>query len=305
MIDIAGRVAFITGGASGAGFGQARVFGAAGARIALADVRPAALASAVALLHADGIEAWAVPLDVTDRTAFAAAADGAEAHFGAPVTLLFNTAGVNGFGSVEKLTYSDFDWLLGVNLGGVVNGMQTFVPRMISAGLGGHVVSVASVGGFHGGRMTGPYSAAKAAVISLMESYAEALPAHGIGVTVLCPASIRSNIASSYETRPATAGGTGVITDEGFVGSLREVYSHGMDPEDLAVHLKRSMERGDLYAIPYPEVREDLETAFGRILDAVPEGDDLSPDGVRRRVRALDAFRRASGRAVETPSAPA
>ncbi|QEW04534.1 SDR family NAD(P)-dependent oxidoreductase [Microbacterium lushaniae] len=292
MNPFAGRVAFITGAASGAGFGQAVVFGRAGARIVVADVREAAVEEAVDRLRAQGIEAWGIPLDVTDRVAYAAAADAAESHFGDPVTLLFNTAGVNGFGSAETLTFADYDWLLGVNLGGVVNGMVTFVPRMIEAGRGGHVASVASVGGLEGGLMTAPYSAAKAGVISLMESYAKVLPRHGIGVTVLCPANIRSNIATSHDLRPGDGGDTGIRTDEQFVSALTEVHRHGMEPETLALHLKHAMEAGELYAIPYPEVREDLERKFGSVLDAVPVVDPLAPGGSEARTEALRQFRR-------------
>jgi NAD(P)-dependent dehydrogenase (short-subunit alcohol dehydrogenase family) len=298
MKDFRNRVAFITGGASGAGFGQASTFGRAGARIAIADVRRDALDDAVARLAALGVDAWGVALDITDREAYRRAADAVEDHFGDPVTLLFNTAGVNGFGSIERMTYDDFDWILGVNLGGVINGMQTFVPRMIDAGRGGHITSVASVGGFQGGRMTGPYAASKAAVISLMESYAQVLPSYGIGVSVLCPASIRSNIAESHLTRSEPAA-TGVLVDDEFVDELREVYSHGMDPEHLALHLKRAIERDQLYVIPYPEVRDDLEHTFGRILDAIPDVDDLAPTGAAERQRALAAFRATARRRVE------
>lgn len=290
MKDFADRVAFITGGASGAGFGQAVVFGQAGARVAIADVRADALDEAVGQLRDRGIDAYGVQLDITDRAAYARAVDDVEAHFSAPVTLLFNTAGVNGFGSVEQMTGDDFDWILDVDLGGVINGMLTVVPRMIAAGHGGHVVSVASMGGFVGGRMTGPYSAAKAAVISLMESYAEVLPTHDIGVTVLCPANIRSNIAESHQTRQAPAE-TGIMTNEEFVGALREVYSHGIEPIELAEHLKRGVEAGDLYVIPYPEVRDDLERIFQRRLDAVLAPDDRALAGMAEREAALEAFR--------------
>lgn len=291
MSAYAERVAFITGGASGAGFGQAAVFGRAGARIVIADRRAEAVAEAVERLRGEGVTAWGLTLDVTDREAFARAADAVEEHYGDPVTLLFNTAGVNGFGSIETMTFADFDWLLGTNLDGVVNGMCTFVPRMLAADRGGHVVSVASVGGFTGGRMTGPYSAAKAAVISLMESYAQVLPARGIGVTVLCPANIRTNIAAATAERPPLADASGVRVDEEFVGALRRVHESGMDPEVLALHLKAAMDAGELYAVPYPEVREEIERAFGRVLDAIPVADEIDPEGVERRMRALAAFR--------------
>lgn len=302
MMVVEGRVAVITGGASGAGLGQARVFGRAGARIAIADVRDEPRRTAAAALREEGIDVWDVALDVTDRAGFAWVADAVEDHFGAPVTLLFNTAGVNGFGSVETMTASDFDWLLGVNLGGVVNGMTTFVPRMIEAGQGGHIATVASVGGFEGGRMTAPYSAAKSAVIRLMESYAQALPEYGIGVTVLCPANIRSGIAESVRLRQGTVSeDSGVMAGEGFLDALREVHDHGMEPEDLALHLKRAMEEGALYCIPYPEVREDLERGFGRILDAIPDVDELAPAAAAERVEALARFRE-SARAGARPA---
>lgn len=291
MTTYRGRVAFITGGASGAGFGQALVFGLSGARIAIADVRADAVAEAVTSLRDQGVEAFGVELDVTDRAAYARAVDAVEAHFGAPVTLLFNTAGINAFGPVERMTFADFDRILAVNLSGVINGLVTLVPRMIEAGLGGHVVAVASVGGFEGGRTTAPYSAAKAAVINLMESYAQALPDYGIGVTVLCPASIRSNIAESHREHLAAAGASGVIADDGFIDALAEIYASGMAPETLALHLKASMEAGDLYCIPYPEVRGQLESCFGRILDAIPDGDEHDARAAASRAAALEVFR--------------
>ena len=129
MIDYTGKVALITGGASGAGFGQVTVFAEAGCKIAIADIRPPAIAEATAKLREQGAHVHGIALDVTDRAAYGRAADEVEKVFGKPPELLFNTAGVNAFGPVEKLTYDDFDWLLGVNLGGVVNGMVTFVPR--------------------------------------------------------------------------------------------------------------------------------------------------------------------------------
>src|SRR5579862_1342373 len=137
--DFRDQIAFITGGASGAGFGQAEVFGKAGARIAIADVRAEAVRDALARLDEMGIAAHGIVLDITDREAYARAADEVEAVFGAPPTLLFNTAGVNSFGPLENTTYGDFDWLIGVNLGGVINGMVTFVPRIIKAGKPAHI----------------------------------------------------------------------------------------------------------------------------------------------------------------------
>jgi NAD(P)-dependent dehydrogenase (short-subunit alcohol dehydrogenase family) len=156
MQDFNGQVAFITGGASGAGLGQALVFGRAGAKIVIADLRADAIEAALTQLRAEGITAHGIVLDITDRAAYACAADEVEQVFGAAPTMLFNTAGVNSFGPVEKTTYADFDWLIGVNLGGVINGMVTFVPRMIESGRPGHIVTTSSLGGLSGSALPRP-----------------------------------------------------------------------------------------------------------------------------------------------------
>jgi NAD(P)-dependent dehydrogenase (short-subunit alcohol dehydrogenase family) len=198
MTDFKGKVAFVTGGASGAGFGMAQIFSEAGCKVVIADVRQDHLDEAAAYFKEKGAPVHAIKLDVTDRAAFAAAADEVEQVFGAPPDLLILTAGVNVFGPAEASTYDDYDWVMGVCLGGVVNGLVTFVPRMIKAGKGGHIASTVSWGAFGAGPMTAPYTAAKAAALSLMESYFVALKPYGIGVTALCPANIRSRI---YEAR--------------------------------------------------------------------------------------------------------
>jgi NAD(P)-dependent dehydrogenase (short-subunit alcohol dehydrogenase family) len=289
MKDFDGKIAFITGGASGAGLGQARVFAEAGCRIALADLRREALDAAAASLRSSHAEVHPIQLDVTDRAAYARAADEVERVLGRAPDLLFNTAGVNTFGPLEKSTYEDFDWLLGVNLGGVVNGMQTFVPRMIKAGRGGHIVTTSSVGGFEGSALAGIYSAAKAAVINLMEGYRMSLEKYGIGVSVLCPANIKSNIAEATRTRPAHLASSGYVVNEATIKSLQGIYSHGMEPTELARHVKRGIEENQLYIIPYPEVRAGLEAHFAAIVGSVLPLDQ-DPEGARKRTEALRAW---------------
>lgn len=286
MKNFSEQVMFITGGASGAGFGQAKVFGRAGARIAVADVRPDAVRQAVNALQGEGIDTHGIVLDVTDRAAYAQAADDVERVFGGPPTILSNTAGVNSFGPVERTTYDDFDWIIGVCLNGVINGLVTFVPRMIASGRPGHIVTVSSLGGLMGGAMTAPYSAAKAAVVNLMESYRLGLEQHGIGVSVVCPANIRSNIAEASRLRPAKYRHSGYVENEEAIASLHSIYRHGMEPETLAGHIMRGIEDGALYIIPYPEARELLEARFNAILESVP-GLDTDPEGVKRRNEAL------------------
>ena len=289
MKDFKDQVAFITGGASGAGFGQALVFGRAGARIVIADVRAPAVEKALADLKKEGIAAHGIVLDITDRAAYAKAADEVEKVFGGPPTLLFNTAGVNSFGPVENSTYDDFDWLIGVNLGGVVNGMVTFVPRMIKAGKPAHIVTVSSLGGLQGSALAAPYSAAKAAVINLMEGYRMSLEKHGIGVSVLFPANIKSNIAEAVRIRPARFSNTGDVETQEAIDSLHSIYIHGMEPVELAGHVKRAIEANQLYIIPYPEAKEGLKKHFDAILESVLPM-EADPEGAKKRVAAMQAW---------------
>jgi NAD(P)-dependent dehydrogenase (short-subunit alcohol dehydrogenase family) len=286
MKDFAGKIAFITGGASGAGFGQAQLFGRAGCRIAIADIRQSAIDEALEKLRAEGIEAEGFCFDLTDRAAYAKAADAVEAHFGRAPQLLFNTAGVNSFGPVEATTFGDFDWLINVNLGAVINGMVIFVPRMIAAGGEAHIVTVSSAGGFRGSAGAAPYCAAKAAVINLMESYRESLAKHDIGVSVVCPANIKSNIAEATRIRPAESGETGYVVNDDTVASLHSIHVHGMEPLDLAGHIKSAIEKNELYIIPYPEMAEGLRKHFDDILSAIPPLDS-DPEGVKQRTEAF------------------
>jgi NAD(P)-dependent dehydrogenase (short-subunit alcohol dehydrogenase family) len=301
MAEYAGKVAFITGGASGAGFGQATVFAEAGCRIVVADVRKAAVDEAVAKLRAQGAEAHGIALDVTDRAAYARAADEVEKVFGKPPELLFNTAGVNSFGPVENSTFDDFDWILGVDLGGVVNGMVTFVPRMIKAARGGYIVTTASVGGFYGSPAAAIYSAAKAAVINLMESYRLSLARYQIGVSVLCPANIRSNIFEASRLRPAQFRKTGYVENDEVIQSLRSIHAHGLDPVVLARRTKEAMEASQLYIIPYPEQKEPLEQHFKQIVDSVLPL-EADPEGARERTEALKNWAKARPSAMSSKS---
>lgn len=286
MKNFNGKIAFITGGASGAGFGQAVLFGGLGCRIFIADVRQEALEAALEQLRELGIEAQGTVLDISDRVAYAKAADEVEAVFGGPPQLLFNTAGVNSFGPLEQATYEDFDWIIGVNLHGVINGMQTFVPRMIASGQEGHIVTTSSMACFGGNASSSIYAMTKAAVFNLMESYAQSLPPMGIGVSVLCPASIRSNIADAQETRPEhLAANSGFRSDPAFIELQRNLYGNGMDPVELAGHVKRAIEEGQLYVLPFPETKDGVEKYFGTIIDSFV---DLESDREAAQKRAQD-----------------
>ena len=294
MKDFQGKVAFITGGGSGAGFGQAKVFSEAGCKVVIADVRRDHLEEASAYFRQQGADFLAIELDITDRKAYRDAADLVERTYGTPPQLLFNTAGVNAFGPAEASTFEDFDWVTGVCYGGVVNGMVTFLSRMIKAGLGGHICTTASMGGLMGTPACAPYSAAKAAVINLMESYYLALKPYGIGVSCLCPAGIKTNIGESSYTRPEHLANTGYNTNEKTIEFMRHHYSFGIDPVELAQIFKKGIEDDVLYVLPFPEPEQRMRDITGRMADYT------TAEGTRKQDEAT-AKRRAQMRENPAP----
>ena len=299
MKDFDGKIAFITGGASGLGLGLAKVLTEAACKVVIVDIRQDHLDEALAYFRGKNAAVHGIKLDITDRAAYAAAADEVERVFGGPPQLLFNNAGVNTFGPTEKSTYEDWDWLMGVLLGGVINGMQTFVPRMIAAGQGGYIVNTSSMGGFQGSDAAAIYCAAKAAVNNLSESYNKSLKKYGIGVSVCCPANIRSNIAEATLTRPEHLKNTGYLVNDDSINSLRRIHSAGMEPTELAGHIKQGIEDEQLYIIPYPEEKEGLERHFKEIVDSVLPM-EADPEGARHRTEALRAWAAERRQMVET-----
>ncbi len=288
MQNFAGKVAFITGGGSGVGLGQAKVFARAGATVVLADIRAEHLDAALAYFRSIGTPAYGIQLDVTDRAAFERAAQETERVAG-PVQLLFNTAGVSMFGPLEESTYEDYDWMMGVNFGGIVNGIRTFVPRMIRHAQGGYIVNTASMSGLIASGPAGIYSASKFAVVGLSQALRQSLDRYHIGVSVLCPGNVNTNIAESAYTRPAHLGNSGYHFDEEVMTTFRNIYSAGMDPVTLAEHTIAAMARNQLYVIPYPEMRQRLVDHFESILACFPPPDS-DPDGVTKRQAAMARF---------------
>jgi NAD(P)-dependent dehydrogenase (short-subunit alcohol dehydrogenase family) len=273
MKDFKDKIVFITGGASGAGFGQAQIFSEAGAKVVIADVRQDHLDEAVAYFKGKSASVHAIKLDVTDRAGYAAAADEIERVCGGAPDVLILTAGVNVFGPAEASSYDDYDWVVGVCFGGVVNGLVTFVPRMIKKGTGGYIAATVSWGAFGAGSMTAPYSAAKAAVLNLMESYHLALKPYGIAVSALCPANIRSRIYEAALHRPENLNNTGYNVSEDTQSFLATIHQNGMDPRVLAEHLKKGMEDEVFLIIPYNNGPRMVEMEFERFKHyASPEG---------------------------------
>jgi NAD(P)-dependent dehydrogenase (short-subunit alcohol dehydrogenase family) len=200
------KVAVITGGASGIGLATATALAREGARLVLADIEQAALDRAVASLSAEGAEVIGVLTDVGDRASVQALADAAWQHFGA-VHILFNNAGVAVFGPTHEMTHADWEWSIRVNLWGPVHGVECFVPRMVAQNQGGHVLFTASFAGLVPNRELGPYCVTKFGVVALAECLQKDIKAHGIGVSVLCPMRVTTNIDESFRNRPDELGG--------------------------------------------------------------------------------------------------
>lgn len=266
MKDFAGKLAFITGGASGAGFGQAQIFSEAGMKVVVADVRQDHIDKAAAYFKDKDAQVHFIMLDVMDRAGWAAAADETERVFGTTPDLFIQTAGVNAFGPVEASTFEDFDWVVGVNFGGVVNGLITFVPRMIKAGKGGHITTTVSLAAFMAHSGVAPYTAAKTATLNLMESYHQALKPYGIEVSAMIPANIRSNINDAViKTRPEHLKNTGYnVTEETVEYMYDTMQAYGIDPRELAVRHKKGIEDGVFLIVPYPSGAKIFERSLER-----------------------------------------
>ena len=206
MRHVRGKTAFITGGASGMGLAMARSFRAAGMKVVITDVEPAALDAVRAEFESSNAEFLTLPLDVADRAAFEEAAAAAEARFG-KVHLVCNNAGVAVGGPIDRMTYNDWDWVTNVNYHGVVNGIRTFVDRIKAHGEGGHFVNTASMAGHISIPGLSVYTATKFAVVGISETMRTDLLPHDIGVSVLCPGLVNTNIFDSGATDPRNSKG--------------------------------------------------------------------------------------------------
>jgi NAD(P)-dependent dehydrogenase (short-subunit alcohol dehydrogenase family) len=261
MDDFRDRVAVITGGGGGIGAALADAFAARGARLVLADLDEAAAERVAAPLRARGVEVLTVATDVGERSSVEALADAAERRFGG-VHIVCNNAGVATFGEIAGATHADWVFTMRVNFWGVVHGVETFVPRLLAAGAGGHVVNTASMAGLVGMQWLGIYCASKFAVVGLTEALHRELKPHGIGVSVLCPMIVATNInENSVRNRPAELSNPGepvVPPAEGMVGAT-------IAPEEVARRVVRAIERRDLYVLTHPEQRKYLQRRAERL----------------------------------------
>jgi NAD(P)-dependent dehydrogenase (short-subunit alcohol dehydrogenase family) len=260
------RVAVITGGAGGIGMAMARGFAARGAKLVLADLDAAALERAAGELRTAGAEVLPVPTDVTMLESVTALADAARTHFGG-VHIVCNNAGVATFGEIASASHRDWVYTMNVNFWGVVHGVEAFIPLLSAQGQGGHIVNTASMAGLVGMHWLGIYSASKFAVVGLSEALQRELKPLGIGVSVLCPMIVDTQInENSVRMRPPA-----LRNAEELPAPPASAMTGGVIPTaEVARRVVRAIDRGDLYILTHPEQRTILRRRAAK-LDAMFE----------------------------------
>jgi NAD(P)-dependent dehydrogenase (short-subunit alcohol dehydrogenase family) len=261
MEDLKGRVAFVTGGASGIGLAMAQGFAGEGAKIVLADIEVGALEKAEAELRESGADVIGVKCDVADPASVHAAAERALEAFG-KVHILCNNAGVAPSGAIDETTPDDWKWCLGVNLLGAVHGIQALVPKIKTHGEGGHVVNTASVAGLIALPTLGIYTATKYAIVGISETLRGELAPFDIGVSVLCPSFVKTRLNDSHRNRPAELGPG--QRDE----FMTQALGNATEPRVIGERVVRGVKRGDFYILPHPEIKIGFQMRADEILAA-------------------------------------
>jgi NAD(P)-dependent dehydrogenase (short-subunit alcohol dehydrogenase family) len=265
MQDLQDRVAVVTGGASGIGRALCLALAATGTDVSVADVDETGMAETAAAVRAIGRRAITVPTDVSRRGDVEALADRTFAELGA-VHVLCNNAGVAAWGGLESAAHEDWEWLIGVNLWGVIHGVEAFVPRIIAQGQGGHIVNTASMAGLIASQGLGVYNTTKYAVVGLSETLQKDLRPYDIGVSVLCPMGVATAIRRSDRNRPAHLR-TSVSRAEAEVALIGRT----LGAEAVAGMVVASIRADRLYVITHPEGLEPLRRRFQRMERAIRE----------------------------------
>lgn len=264
MKDVDGKVAFVTGASAGIGYALAEALGKAGMRVMLAGINQDNLDAALARLRETGITAERVQCDVASRASVQNAALATIGKFG-KVHIVCNNAGVGMGGAIGTIPEVDWEWVIRVNLLGVVHGTEIFAPLLAQHGEGGHIVNTSSVAGLLAGPGMEPYSATKFAVVAMSEGWRVQLAPLGIGVSVLCPAFVRTNIGRGHRNRP---GGPRHDASQERQSLLNQLVEGGMDPKMLAARVLEAIRDDELYIFTHPELKGAVEARFQGILDA-------------------------------------
>lgn len=280
MQELSGNVAAITGAGSGLGRDFARLGAKLGMRLALADVQADALTAVMAELQANGSDVVGDVVDVADSGQVERWADRAFDHFGA-VHLLMNNAGVGGGGYLWENTARDWQWVVGINLMGVVHGVQHFVPRMIEGnrrGAPGHIVNTASIAGWLCPPLMGIYNVSKHAVVALSETLLHDLKLAGstIGVSVLSPAYVPTGIAKSHRNRPAHLDDARAPTASQLAAqsSIEKAVAGGrISAEQVAQQTFEAIRNNRFYVFTHPQILPSVQARFDAVIAGTAPAD--------------------------------
>jgi NAD(P)-dependent dehydrogenase (short-subunit alcohol dehydrogenase family) len=299
LAEVAGKVAFITGGSAGIGLGMARAFSAAGMKVVFTYMREDHRDKALALFAKDNPGVHAIRLDTTDRDGMVRAADEAEREFG-PVHLLCNNAGVGITSFVSNASWQDWDWAMAVNVNGVFSGIRTFLPRMRAHGQGAHILTTSSSGGLIAG-MLGVYCTTKFAVVGMMESLRAEMAGQNIGVSIFCPGLVKSEIMNVERNRPAQYANPQTKQepppgdrDQAFA----ELMALAMDPLEAGEKVLAGIRRNDLYILTHEEFSGPVRDRYEAMRLSFPKerAPQVRIDGMKTYVPdiyAVEAARKA------------
>ena len=295
----AGKTALVTGAASGLGFGIAQALAAEGVRLVLGYRSETDRESAARWFRDNGHAApLFVPLDVADRTAWAAARETVEREMG-KLHILVNNAGISVFGPMDEASYDDWDWILGVNLGGVINGLVTFLPHMEAHGETGHVVNVASMAAFLAGPQAGIYTTSKFALRGLTECLRYTLAPTALGVSLMCPGLTNTRAYASALKRPEEYADSGLgPADAATLEPLAAVFAAGMSIEEAGRRMVAGVSRGDFWIFTHGEYQEDFAEIAEEVRAALPV-EDFPPERLaveeQRRKANRESLERRTG----------
>ena len=275
MQELNGKVAVITGGGSGIGRCMALAFADEGMDIAIGDIEQGPAEAVAEEVRAKGRRAIAVVCDVTDLDSVRGLAEAAKAEMGA-YHVVCNNAGVISGGPTAEMSPADWDWVLDVDLQGVVNGIIAFLPGLVEQGEG-HIVNTASIAGLV--PMAAPgvinYTTAKYGVVGITETLHDELAPAGVGASALCPGVVNTRISQSARNRPEAAGGPVAEEDMGPPLELppgmempRIIGANVREPEEMAARVVEGVKNNDLYIVTHPETREAVEERFAAIMAA-------------------------------------
>lgn len=260
-MDVAGKTVFITGGAGGIGFAVAQSFGRRGCKVMLADIDGTALEAAAAMLASEGVDVATVVCDVADEQAMRAAADATVERFG-KVHVVINNAGVGTGGRAGQTSLDDWRWIVDINLMGVVYGVEIFTPLIKSHGEGGYFVNTASMAGHIASPAMAPYHATKFAVVGYSEALREDLARDNIGVSVLCPAWVRTHIYKSHLNSPTARAESGDGSD---FSVMKDVVESGLEPGLVADWTVECVEADRFYVFTHPSMLAYIDARHEQI----------------------------------------